>query len=340
MLTVASDAHRGHHGLELHDGALAPSFECPERAELIATALHDAGHQRIAPDVLDDDLVRRVHSPDLVDLLATAWDRWVARGERAPAAVGFAWPSLAAPGARRPDDLIGQLGFHSFAADTSIVAGTWAAVREAAAIAQTAADRVVDGAGAAYGACRPPGHHATAERFGGYCYLNNAAIAAQRLLDRGRSRVAVLDVDYHHGNGTQSIFEARADVLVASIHADPREEFPWFAGYADERGTGPGEGWNLNLPLPRGTGRDEWFGALDRAVERVAGADVDALVVALGVDTFAGDPLGTFDLGTPDFSTAGSRVGELGLPTVVVQEGGYAVGELGRNVSSFLAGIA
>ena len=339
MLIVSSDAHRSHLGLEIHNGETIPSFERPERADLIADALRAEGHEFRRPDALDPDLVDRVHDPLYVELLRTAWDRWVERGETGPAAMGFAWAQRGSSG-RRPDDLIGQLGHHSFAADTSIVASTWDAVATSAAISTSAADLLADGGDPVFALCRPPGHHATADQFGGYCYLNNSALAAQRLLDHGRRRVAILDVDYHHGNGTQSIFEHRDDVLTVSVHADPREEFPWFAGYADERGTGPGEGWNLNLPLPRGTGRDEWFGALDRAVERVAGADVDALVVALGVDTFAGDPLGTFDLGTPDFSTAGSRVGELGLPTVVVQEGGYAVGELGRNVSSFLAGIA
>ena len=346
MLIVASDAHRSHLGLEIHNGETVPSFERPERADLIADSLRADGHEFTAPGPLDLGLVERVHDPLYVELLRTAWDRWVERGETGPAAMGFSWaPRGSAP--RRPDDLIGQLGHHSFAADTSIVASTWDAVSSSAAIAVTAADVLSDAGDAGdgdaarsvvYALCRPPGHHATADQFGGYCYLNNAALAARRLLDRGRRRVAVLDVDYHHGNGTQSVFERRSDVLTVSLHADPREEFPWFTGHADESGLDDGEGWNLNLPLPRGTGRAEWFRALDRAVERVSGSGADALVVALGVDTYADDPLGTFDLRTADFTTAGATIAELGLPTVVVQEGGYAVEEIGHNVAAFLTG--
>ena len=173
--------------------------------------------------------------------------------------------------------------------------------------------------------CRPPGHHATTDQFGGYCYLNNAAIAAQRLLDGGASCVAILDVDYHHGNGTQAIFAERSDVLFISIHADPVFEFPWFTGHASEIGQGDGEYWNLNLPLPAGTTMQGWMAALDTALTRIADADVDALVVSLGVDTYEHDPLGTFIIGTTDFVEIGAAINATGLPTVVLQEGGYAV---------------
>jgi acetoin utilization deacetylase AcuC-like enzyme len=332
---VASDIHRAHHGLEFSNAKLALSEEGPERADLIANALRTAGHNFSAPNDVDVELLGRVHTPEYVGFLATAWDRWVERGETGEAAMGFTWPARGMR-AKRPDDLIGQLGFHSFAADCSITAGTWLAVSEAAAIAVTAADLMVQHGQTTYGLCRPPGHHATADQFGGYCYLNNAAVAAQRLLDGGASRVAILDVDYHHGNGTQSIFADRSDVLFVSIHADPTFEFPWFAGHADEIGIGDGEGWNLNLPLPAGTTTTSWMVALDTALTRIANAQVDALVVSLGVDTYEHDPLGTFTIATADFGVIGAAIEAAGLPTVILQEGGYAVGDIGANVAAFI----
>ena len=335
---VASDVHRLHAGFELHDGAFVESFESPFRADVIAAALRSAGHDFRTPEPVDLDLLRRVHTAEYVDFLANAWRRWVERGEAGPAAMGHTWPARGFSD-RRPDDLIGQLGYHSFAADSTIVDGTWTAAAESAALATTAADLVADGAGVAYALCRPPGHHAMRDQFGGYCYLANSAIAAQRLLDRGMDTVAVLDVDYHHGNGTQQIFEDRADVFTISIHADPVDEFPWFSGFADETGTAGGEGRNLNLPLPRHTDMEEWMAALDVALDRLRGAGVDALVVALGVDTHVDDPLGTFRLETHDFTEAARRVARLDRPTVVVQEGGYANDALGTNVGAFLDGL-
>ncbi len=338
MLVVRSDTHRQHHSLELVRGELIPSFDSPERADLIAVALAGAGHEMIEPDPIDLDLVRQVHDSEYVDFLATAWDRWLQRDNPPPAAMGFTWPTRGMK-PRRPDDLMGLLGYHSFAADCSIVAGTWAAVQESAAIAATAADRLLEGGETTFGLCRPPGHHATADQFGGYCYINNAAVAAQRLRNRGANRVAVLDVDYHHGNGTQSIFYNRSDVLFVSIHGDPASEFPWFAGYATERGAGDGDGWNLNLPLPTGTDFGRWGESLDRGLAEITSGGVEALVVSLGVDTFDGDPLGTFTIRTRDYTTMANRIRALDIPTVVVQEGGYAVDDLGTNVAAFLEGI-
>jgi acetoin utilization deacetylase AcuC-like enzyme len=335
VLVVASDAHRAHHGLELSDGKLQLSEEGPDRADLIAAALRSAGHEFVPPSAVDLELLARVHTADYLGFLQTAWDRWVERGESSAAAMGFTWPTRGMR-ATRPDDLMGQLGYHSFAADCSITAGTWIAAAEAAAIAVTAADEMIERGSTTYGLCRPPGHHATTDQFGGYCYINNAAVAAQHLLDGGADRVAILDVDYHHGNGTQAIFEARSDVLFVSLHADPMFEFPWFAGHADEIGHGDGEGWNLNLALPAGTTMSGWMTALDIALTRIADAAVDALVVSLGVDTYEHDPLGTFTIGTRDFATIGAAIGALDVPTVVLQEGGYAVGDIGANVASFL----
>ncbi len=339
MQVVASDVHRAHHGFEFSDGKLALSEEGPERADLIAQALRAHDHEFAEPAPVDVELLGRVHTAEYLDFLVSAWDRWVERGDTSAAAMGFTWPTRGMR-TKRPDDLIGQLGYHSFASDCSITAGTWSAAREAAAIAVTAADIMVRDGRATYGLCRPPGHHATADQFGGYCYLNNAAIAAQRLLDGGAGRVAILDVDYHHGNGTQAIFEDRSDVLFVSLHADPLFEFPWFAGHGDEVGHGAGEGWTLNLPLAAGTTMSEWMAALETALGRIDDAGVDALVVSLGVDIYENDPLGTFAIATSDFTTIGAAIGSTGLPTVVLQEGGYAVGDIGANVAAFLAPLS
>lgn len=339
MLTVSSDVHQQHHGLELSRGQIIASTEGPDRAELIAAALLDAGHETIEPDSMLPELVAKVHTPEYLEFLETAWDRWLERSNPGPAAMGFTWPARGLTG-ERPDDLVGQLGFHSFTADCSIVAGTWAAASTAAAIATTAADRMLEGGGTTFALCRPPGHHATADQFGGYCYINNAAVAAQRLLDRGAERVAVLDVDYHHGNGTQSIFYDRSDVLFVSLHANPTFEFPWFVGHATEIGEGRGEGWNLNLPLDRGTELHRYVQTLDVGLERIRDAGVDGLVVSLGVDTFEDDPLGTFSIPTAGFTTIAAKIAELALPTVLVQEGGYAVADIGTNVASFLDGFS
>jgi acetoin utilization deacetylase AcuC-like enzyme len=198
---------------------------------------------------------------------------------------------------------------------------------------------VAAGDRSAYALCRPPGHHAGRAVFGGYCFLNNAALAAQHLLDDGARRVAVLDIDYHHGNGTQDIFYRRADVLFASIHADPRTEYPFYLGHADETGDGAGEGFNLNLPLAAGATSAQWFAALETACIRIAGFGADALVVSLGVDTFAGDPLSRFALQSADFLRIGERIAHLGLPTAFVFEGGYSVAEIGINVVNVLEGF-
>jgi len=219
-----------------------------------------------------------------------------------------------------------------------ITAGTWDAVQAGADVALTGAQAIVDGALGAFALCRPPGHHAAAAAMGGYCYLNNAAIAAQHLLDHGCAHVAILDVDYHHGNGTQSIFYARRDVLFVSLHADPRGEYPYFLGYADERGVGAGDGYTLNYPLPHGTAWDTYSPALDSACDVIAKDSPDAIVVSLGVDTYAHDPISRFALTSDDFSRLGVRIARLARPTLFVMEGGYAVEAIGVNAVNVLTG--
>ena len=341
MLIVSSDNHLAHHSLELDATELIPSWESPQRASIVHDALASGGHEFIAPDPLDRALVARLHDSDYVAFLETAWSRWVDEGNVAPAAMGFCWPARRSSGGR-PDDLVGQLGHYSFAADCSIVAGTWDAVASSAAIAQTAASKVAEMAGrqpVTFALCRPPGHHASIDQFGGYCYLNNAAIAAQVLRDAGHERVAVLDVDYHHGNGTQDIFYRRADVMFASIHADPKQEFPFFMGHASETGEADGRGANLNLPLPHGTVFAEWTVALDHALRWIVEGGCSALVVSVGVDTYVDDPISQFRLATTDFPTIGAAIADVGLPTVLVMEGGYATDALGYNVRGVIDGF-
>jgi acetoin utilization deacetylase AcuC-like enzyme len=198
---------------------------------------------------------------------------------------------------------------------------------------------VAGGEASAFALCRPPGHHAHAATMGGYCYINNAAVASQAFVDRGAGRVAVLDVDYHHGNGTQSIFYDRSDVLVVNIHGDPQQEYPYFLGHADETGSGAGEGFNFNLPLRWGTGFTQWQEALEAGCQRVARYAPDVLVVSLGVDTYKDDPISQFKLDSPDYLRIGARIAKLGLPTLFVMEGGYAVEAIGVNVANTLEGF-
>ena len=237
-----------------------------------------------------------------------------------------------------PEHVGGKLGYYAFAAETAITGGTWDAAYGAASLARTAQRSVSDGARAAFALCRPPGHHAAADYFGGYCFINNAAVAAHGFRNDGAERVAILDVDFHHGNGTQDIFYERDDVFFASIHGDPAHEFPYFLGHADETGIGAGEGYNANYPLAPGTTFDRWLEALDDALTKITAFGADALVVSLGVDTFEADPISSFKLASADFTTYGRRIGALDLPTVYVMEGGYAVEEIGTNTVNVLVG--
>jgi acetoin utilization deacetylase AcuC-like enzyme len=339
MEVIYSPLHARHDGgLELHRGQLVPSFESPTRAERILAAVRDAGLEVRAPRELPVEALHTVHDPRFVDFLRTAHAEWRASGK-----TGSMLPSgLAARGLRQdriPSSVNGRMGYYAFDPGTPIVEGTWDAALASARCALTAAALVAEGSPSVYALCRPPGHHAGRSTYGGYCFLSNAALAAQHLCDLGCARVAVLDVDAHHGNGTQEIFWERGDVLFVSIHATPDTDYPYFLGWADERGAGAGEGATRNFPLPREAGWAEYEPALGEALEAVASFGPQALVVSLGVDTFAGDPVGPLRLEEEHFPLLGRRVAELGLPTVFVQEGGYAVAELGPNVARVLEGF-
>jgi acetoin utilization deacetylase AcuC-like enzyme len=325
-----------------HHAQHAPASEPPARIDLVANEFTRRGLGRIVtPHGVPLTSLERTHTPRYLHFLRGAWNAWLAldprNAERDP--LPSVWP---VQGMRRdvePDSFMGRLGLHAFDGTTPLTAGTWTAAKTGADCAINAAHALRLGERGTFALTRPPGHHAGADYFGGFCFLNNAALAAQHLLDDGLQRVAILDLDYHHGNGTQDIFYRRKDVLFASIHADPRTDYPFYAGHADETGEGAGLGCNLNVPLPRGTGAAQWFAALETACIKMASFSPQALVVSLGVDGFNGDPRSHFGLGSGDFLRIGERIGFLGLPTVFVFEGGSVVPELGINVVNVLEGF-
>lgn len=336
-IVFSPDHHLQHGRAELTDGRLVPVYEHPGRIDAILDTLGRRGF--VAPLPPEDRgfaPITAVHDPAYVAFLQCAWDEWVAVHGADGDALPLSWRAPGMRADREPERIDGRLGYWSFDAGTPITAGTWRAVYSAAQAADTARARVSAGSRVAFALARPPGHHAGSCFFGGYCFLNGAAIAAQGFRDAGVARVAVIDVDYHHGNGTQQIFASRQDVFTVSLHADPAYSFPFFLGHADETEGGT----HLNLPLPRGTDWSRYLPALETALARIEEQDPGALVVSLGVDTWDGDPISHFKLQTADYRRMGQRIGALDLPTVIVMEGGYAVESIGDNVAEFLEGFA
>ena len=340
MLTFYSEDHRLRNPQsELSGGALIRPHESPERAEIILARVREIQLGPVRPpDDFGPAPLLRVHAPEYLEFLQTVWDEWKAAGHSGEV-IAANWP------ARRmrqkpPREIEGKAGYYALAAETAVCAGTWRAAQAAANCALSAARALREGESAAFALCRPPGHHAAADLYGGYCFLNNAALAAQWLLDSGMRKAAVLDIDFHHGNGTQDIFYRRADVFFASLHGDPALAFPHFLGYADETGADDGENCSANFPMPPGTPYSEWEKALNAALDKIAAFAPEALVVSLGVDAFCRDPISFFKLESPDFSAAGAAVAGLGLPVVFVMEGGYAVAEIGVNTGNVLSGFA
>lgn len=320
----------------ISNGAPQPNPEVPERADRLLAAAVLSGLSLEEPQDCGLGPLAAVHTPEYLHFLQHIHARW----QRIPGASADVLPNVH-PDRRDcgyPASAVGQVGYHMYDGDCPISADTWEGVRWSAASAVHAAREVVNGAGACYALSRPPGHHASKDLAGGFCYLNNTAIAAEIL--RGRfDRVAILDVDVHHGNGTQSIFYERADVLTVSLHADPVRFYPFFWGYASERGAGAGLGYNINLPLPRGTGDVDYVKALEKALLRIEAFAPGALVVALGLDAFEGDPFKGMTITTEGFGRIAAPIAVLGLPTVIVQEGGYLSAALGDNLESFLRGF-
>ena len=341
MRIFHSEDHRGHAGaMEMRYDRMIPMCESPDRMDTILTALRVQGHRDIvlsSPFGLEP--VLRVHTPGFVDFLERCWPLWEAEFGSGGFATAYMF------GMRGMDQVPNSsvhsmLSCYTFDVCVPFVAGTWTAIRSAVDVTLSAASHVAEGNMSAFALCRPPGHHASADLAGGYCYVNNAAVAAQMLRDRGASRIAILDIDYHHGNGTQRIFYERDDVLYASIHATPEREYPFLLGYAREIGAGRGEGFNLNLPLPLGTTLDSYRPALAAAIDRVRAHAPDVLVVSLGVDSFIADPVGGFALQSEDYLALGDDIARLGLPTLFVMEGGYAIAELGLNTANVITGFS
>ncbi|MGH2916222.1 MAG: histone deacetylase family protein [Solirubrobacteraceae bacterium] len=333
-------------GGEIWLGIWEAGTEAPARATALLEAVRSAGATVTAATAHDDQALVAVHDGALVSHLASVWSQWEAAGFVSEHGRGRVVPYLFPTGAllsglplTSPAALHGRLGRFCYDTMTLVGPGTWAAARAAADAALTAVDLVADGARAAYAVGRPPGHHAGPSAYGGSCYLNNAAIAAQAVRDRGFGRVAVIDLDAHHGNGTQAIFYTRDDVYVGSVHVDPGAGwFPHYVGYAGERGAGAGLGANRNLPLAPGTGDEGWLEAVEELCCDVRAFGAEALVVSLGVDAAASDPESPLLVSADGYRAAGERVGLLG-PTVVVQEGGYDLPTLGELTVAALGGL-
>lgn len=340
MKIIHSNDHRGHAGaMEMRYDRMIPMSETPERIDLILDALATAGFGDVVPpEGFSDDPILAIHDPGFVRFLERAWGLW----EREFGPGGFATAytfGMRGMGQQPNESVHSMLSCYTFDVCVPIVAGTWRAIRSSVNAGLSGVDEILSGSGSVFSLCRPPGHHASTDLAGGYCYLNNAAIIAQAYRDAGAERVAILDVDYHHGNGTQRIFYDRADVLFVSLHARPEDEYPFLMGYADEHGISAGNGYNVNLPMPTGAAWDTYEQALHRATKRIHAYGPDQVIVSLGVDTFRDDPVGGFTLESEDYLRIGEAIAGLDCPTHLVLEGGYAMSALGTNVANVLAGF-
>ena len=313
---------------EFFNGQMHRAAESPARVGAILDSIGTAK----APTDQGLEPILKVHEAGYLDFLKTAHESWLAAG-RSGDALPYTFPLVG----RRPckwDRIDATIGYYSFDTSTPIGEHSWKAAYWSAQTAIAAVDDVLHGEQACFGVCRPPGHHAGRDYCGGYSYLNNVAIAAERALGAGRERIAILDVDYHHGNGTQDIFAGRDDILFASIHADPRTDYPFYWGHADESSSNI-----LNLPLPRGTDWDAYAPALFQAIEWIRTGEPELLIISFGADTHEADPISHFLLKTSDYAVMARRISALGLPTAILMEGGYALDALGANVAEFLGGF-
>ncbi len=345
VVAVVSDRHRLHDPeRELEGSRFQPPFESPHRAEVIRAALEaDARFEVVEPAEWGEAPIEAVHDPGLVRFLSSAWEEY----QRAHGPMHDVVPDVFAMSGLRegmghrsvePLPVGARLGWWCYETTTPLTEGTYLAARGAVDVALTATSRVLAGELLAYGLCRPPGHHAARALYGGYCFFNNAGVAAHHAASTTGTRVAVLDVDYHHGNGTQQLFYERDDVAFVSLHGDPARAYPYHTGFADECGSGRGRGSTCNIPLAAGTGDDDYLRALDVALAAVDAFDPSLVVVSLGVDTYAGDPICDLAVTTDGFARCGAAVAALGRPLVVLQEGGYADAALGANVTAWLTG--
>ncbi len=350
MQIVYSPAHLAHDiTLETFMGLPVPANEVAERAEKIRTALEaDGGFETVGPTEHGEAPITAVHDPGLVRFLEVAWSELRRQGLPRPFLTADTYPNrqmfegmsagAVAMLAREPEQAAGRAGFWGLDSAAPLVAGTYPAALAAVDVALTTVDLVLGGATAAYGLCRPPGHHAARSMYGGYCFFNNAAIATEAVVRATGEQVAILDVDYHHGNGSQQIFWRRGDVRYVSIHAHPDRAYPYFLGRVDETGEGDGAGENLNIPLRGGATNEEYLVAVDRALEAIVAVPGSIIVVSLGFDTYGLDPIGDFALTTEVYHEVGRRTAATGRRLVILQEGGYHRPSLGENARAWLRG--
>jgi acetoin utilization deacetylase AcuC-like enzyme len=339
MLIVHSQHQLAHRpGSFLSAGSPRAHPDIPERLDALKSGVDTNRHAMIEPRDHGERYVRLVHTERYLEFLREAHAAWRRLAAGSEAVIPNVHPRRLTKD-NYPSSIVGRAGYHLYDMSCPIMEATWPAVLWNSHCAAEAALRVVEGSSAsAYAMCRPPGHHAGADYAGGFCYLNNAAIAAS-ILRQGFARVAVLDVDVHHGNGTQDIFYERSDVVVVSLHGEPQSFYPFYWGYAGESGAGDGRGANFNLPLPRGAGDEEYLEHLEVALQKIRASGASALVVSLGFDAYERDPLSWLEITTEGFRRMASAVAGLGLPTVLVQEGGYYCPDLGRNLAAFLSGF-
>ena len=341
MKIFYSEKHSLHApSFEVFDGGVrVPYLETPERVERILGAMRDQPWAEISsPEEFELAPILAVHSAEYVQFLQEAYTAWLR--EPTDYKKEGLLPASFRPrtGTHRPQSVLGRAGYHIMDLSAPILAGTYQAALASAFCALSGARAIAAGEPSAFALCRPPGHHAGRETCSGYCYFNNAAIAAQWLSEKGR--VAIVDIDYHAGNGTQGIFYERADVLTISIHADPDQAYPYFNGYADETGSGPGAGYHHNFPLPDGTGDTEYLGTMDKALAIVKDFQPDFVVISAGMDLFEGDPLGTFLVTSRGIRDIGARLRKIEKPSLIVMEGGYANASLGANIVRLVENFA
>jgi acetoin utilization deacetylase AcuC-like enzyme len=344
MKVFYAETHQLHNpAFEVFDGGQrVPYLESPERMERILKALRQTAWADIAaPRDFGLDPLRAVHTEPYLAFLASAWTEWRAAQsptDRPPEAAALLPATFAAKRDQMPESILGKAGFFLLDLSVPVVEGTFLAALSSANCALSAAEFIAPSPfprlPSAFALCRPPGHHAGRDIAGGYCFLNNAAIAAQWLTQFGK--VAILDVDYHAGNGTQDIFYSRSDVLTISIHADPSFEYPYYAGYTLETGEGEGLGFHHNFPLPAGTDDASYLAALDQTLTLLRDFAPAHLVLSLGMDTYESDPLGSFKITREGIAKIGQHIAALRFPTAIIMEGGYNTDALGENVVAFL----
>lgn len=340
MKVIFSEKHKLRDAkFEVSGGVMVYPFERPARMDFIMARLKERGFQDIIPPKeFPMAAVNRIHQKDFTDFLENGYDEWKAAGfEGDMICTGFLARRMVE---RCPNYIDGKLGYYALSTETAISKGTWQAALASKDVALTGSELIRSGKErVVFSLCRPPGHHATVDMFGGYCFLNNIAIAAQFFLDQGAKKIAILDVDFHHGNGTQDIFYERDDVLFVSLHGRPEDAYPYFLGYEDELGKGKGLGFNRNYAMPPKTNYAVWGSALKDGLKLIKKFGAEVLLVSLGVDTFEKDPISFFKLTSADYITMGREIAAIGLPTQIVMEGGYAVEEIGINTVNFLEGF-